>query len=63
MPTVLSFMSRWRTRFSELTRMVEIAKGVQQTVPPELLTANIPSSFTEALDEVRALNRLVPPRI
>ena len=61
MPTVLSFVSRWITRFSSLSRMVEIAQEVQQTVPHDPLTANIPSSFTEALDTVRESNRLSPP--
>jgi hypothetical protein len=52
MPTVVSFVTRWITRFSSLTRMVEIAQEIQQTVPKDLLTVNIPSSFTEALDTV-----------
>lgn len=41
--------------------MVEIAQGVQRGVPQELLAANIPSSFTEALDTVRESNGLVLP--
>jgi hypothetical protein len=53
MPTVISWMTTWITRFSSLTRMVEIAQGIQQTVPQNPLTVNIPSSFTEALDTVR----------
>ena len=62
-PTVLPFMSRWTTGFPYLTRMVEIAQEVQQTVPQDALTANIPSSFTEALDTVRESNRLSPPEM
>lgn len=61
MPTMISFVSRWITRFSSLNRMVEIAQGVQRGVPQELLAANIPSSFTEALDTVRESNGLVLP--
>lgn len=41
--------------------MVEIAQGVQRGFPQELLAANIPSSFTEALDTVRESNGLVLP--
>jgi hypothetical protein len=63
MPTVISFAYRWITRFSSLTRMVEIAQEIQQTVPPDLLTVTIPSSFTEALDTVRGSKTRVPPRI
>ena len=61
MPTMISFVSRWITRLSSLNRMVEIAQGVQHGVPQELLAANIPSSFTEALDTVRESNGLVLP--
>ena len=60
MPTVFSFVTTWITRFSSLIRMVEIAQEVQQTVPQTLLTVNIPSSFTEALDTVRGSNRPLP---
>jgi hypothetical protein len=56
MPTAISFAARWITRFSSLTRMVEIAQEIQQTVPQDLLTVNISSSFTEALDTVRFKN-------
>jgi hypothetical protein len=63
MPTVVSFVTRWITRFSSLTRMVEIAQEIQQTVPKDLLAVNIPSSFTEALDTVRGSKTLSPPRI
>lgn len=38
--------------------MVDIAKEVQNTVPQNVLTANIPSSFTAALDTVSELHRL-----
>ena len=61
MPTMISFVSRWITRLSSLNRMVEIAQGVQRGFPQELLAANIPSSFTEALDTVRESNGLVLP--
>ena len=60
MPTVISFVTKWITRFSSLIRMVEIAQEVQQTVPQTLLTVNIPSSFTEALDTVRGSNIPLP---
>jgi len=41
--------------------MVDIAQEVQKTVPQNVLTVNIASSFTEALDTVRESNGLYPP--
>jgi hypothetical protein len=51
--SVLSFMARRITRFSSLSRMVDIAQKVQRAVPKDAQTVIIPSSFTEALDTVR----------
>jgi hypothetical protein len=53
LPSVLSFMANRITRFSSLTKMVDIAQKVQKALPQDALTVNIPSSFTEALDTVR----------
>ncbi|KAI9455150.1 hypothetical protein BJY52DRAFT_1224767 [Lactarius psammicola] len=39
-------------RTASSRRMVEIAQEVQKTVPQNVLTVNIPSSFTKALDTV-----------
>ncbi|KAI9455080.1 hypothetical protein BJY52DRAFT_1151944 [Lactarius psammicola] len=52
MSSVFSYMARQITRFSSLIRMVEIAQEVQKTVPQNVLTVDIPSSFTKALDTV-----------
>jgi hypothetical protein len=41
---------------SSLTRMADIAQEVQKTVPQNVMTVNIPSSYTEALDTVRDSN-------
>ncbi|KAI9455078.1 hypothetical protein BJY52DRAFT_1122217 [Lactarius psammicola] len=40
------------TRPSSLTRMVDIAKEVQKTVPQNVLTVDLLSSFTNALDTI-----------
>jgi len=54
LPFVFPFRaSRPITRFSSLTRMADIAKEVQKTVPQNVLAVNLPSSFTNALDTVR----------
>ncbi|KAI9455148.1 hypothetical protein BJY52DRAFT_1427134 [Lactarius psammicola] len=44
--------SRPITRLSSLTRMVDIAKEVQKTVPQNVLTVDLLSSFTNALDTI-----------
>ncbi|KAH8977864.1 hypothetical protein EDB86DRAFT_3157238 [Lactarius hatsudake] len=47
-----AFQARPVTLFSSLTRMVDIAKEVQKTAPQNVLTVNLPSSFTNVLDTV-----------
>ncbi|KAH9005511.1 hypothetical protein EDB86DRAFT_2795794, partial [Lactarius hatsudake] len=50
--SAFSYVVRQIPRHSSLTRMVDIAQKVQKTVPQGVLTVNIPSSFTTALDPV-----------
>ncbi|KAH9005515.1 hypothetical protein EDB86DRAFT_1452107 [Lactarius hatsudake] len=50
--SALSYVVGKIPRRSSLTRMVEIAQEVQKTVPEGVLTVNIPSSFTTALDQI-----------
>ncbi|KAF8270147.1 hypothetical protein EI94DRAFT_1723596, partial [Lactarius quietus] len=53
-PTAFSsYGTRWIISPSSLNRMVEIAQEVQQTVPQDRQTVNIPSSFTDALDTIQ----------
>jgi hypothetical protein len=61
LPSIFSsgfLASRPITRPSSLTRMVEIAQEVEKTVPQNVATVNIPSSFTNVLDTVRESNGL-----
>ncbi|KAH9059749.1 hypothetical protein EDB87DRAFT_1562862, partial [Lactarius vividus] len=53
LPSTFSYVIRQIPRHSSLIAMVNIAREVQKTVPQGMLTANIPSSFTKALDPVR----------
>ncbi|KAH9021918.1 hypothetical protein EDB84DRAFT_1678554 [Lactarius hengduanensis] len=50
--SALSYVVEKIPRRSSLTRMVDIAEEVQKTVPEGVLTVNIPSSFTTALDPI-----------
>ncbi|KAH9029438.1 hypothetical protein EDB85DRAFT_1967038 [Lactarius pseudohatsudake] len=51
-PSALSYVVRRIPLHSSLTKMVDIAQEVQKTVPEGVLTVNIPSSFTTALDPI-----------